>query len=165
MQFDSSVALAAIAGVFAVWLFRRWREIPPLKTNPDDPLLLAAYARARASTAEFLLLARQSKEPALVKLRFVTSSNQVEHLWAEVLEVASDAELRVLLVTPPVSHLGVLDRERRLQVADIEDWQIRDSTGKIRGGFSQRAMFAIARRDGVKLPRSVMRTEADYQED
>jgi len=99
----------------------------------------------------------------LPKLRFVSNSDQVEHLWAEVLEVLSDEELGVRLVTPPVTHSGPLDRLYRCDIEDIEDWQVRDAQGKVHGGFSQRAMFAIARRDGVKLPRKLLEQEHEYR--
>ena len=100
---------------------------------------------------------------ALVKLYFVSSTNQVEHLWAEVQSVVSDTELDILLVTPPVSHSGPLDRRFIIKLDDIEDWQLRDKSGKVHGGFSQRAMFAIARRDGVKLPKKLLVQEQEYE--
>ncbi len=97
-----------------------------------------------------------------VLLRFVSSSDQVEHLWAEVLEVLGDAELGVRLVTPPVTHAGPLDRLHRCTLYDVEDWQVRDTSGKIHGGFTQRAMFAIARRDGARLPKKLVEHEREY---
>ncbi len=107
-------------------------------------------------------LARAANQHTLVKLYFVSNSSQVEHLWAEVLEILSDTELGVRLVTPPVTHSGQLDRLYRCRIEDIEDWQVRDSQGTIHGGFSQRAMFAIARRDGVKLSKKLLQHEAEY---
>ena len=98
----------------------------------------------------------------MVKLYFVSNSNQVEHLWAEVLEVIDDRQLGVRLVTPPVTHSGHLDRLYRCNLDDIEDWQVRDVGGKVHGGFSQRAMFAVARRDGVKLPKKLLQLEKEY---
>lgn len=167
MRIDPGIVVAVAIGV-GVWLFVRWRsprpEFPPLNTSPDDPLMIAALAKAKASRAEFLALARAPKESALVKLYFVSSSNQVEHLWAEVLEVVNDQELEVRLVTPPVTHSGHLDRLYRCKLDDIEDWQVRDAAGKAHGGFTQRAMFAIARRDGVKLPRKLLRQEKEYED-
>jgi len=38
---------------------------------------------------------------------------------------------------------------------------VRDADGRIHGGYSQRAMYAIARRDGVKLPKALLRHEAE----
>jgi uncharacterized protein YegJ (DUF2314 family) len=149
-----------------VWLFVRWRsprpEFPPLPTSPDDPLMVEALAKARGSLDEFRRRLKEPKQDALIKLRFVSSSNEVEHLWAEVLELVSETELGVRIITPPVSHSGVLDRVWRCTFEDIEDWQIRDSEGRVHGGFSQRAMFAIARREGVKLPEKLLEQESEY---
>lgn len=160
--------LAAVVVVVLVQLFVRWRsprpDFQPLPTSPDDPLLLDALSKAKASLDDFKRLLGEPRQHALVKVRFVSSSNQVEHLWAEVLELVSETELGVRLVTPPVTHSGQLDRLWRCTFDDIEDWQIRDATGRVHGGFSQRAMFAIARRDGVKLPRELLDQEKEYNE-
>lgn len=167
MNIDPALLVAIAIGV-AFWLLVRSRfarpEFPPLETSPDDPLLLDAVAKAKASLPDFLSLVRSPKENALVKLYFVSSSEQVEHLWAEVLSVVSDDELEVRLVTPPVTHSGPLDRLHRCKVADIEDWQVRDANGKVHGGFTQRAMFAIARRDGVELPKKLSQIESEYRD-
>jgi uncharacterized protein YegJ (DUF2314 family) len=166
MRADPVLVFAAIAFAVGVYMFARWRsprpEFPPLQTNPDDPLLLKAMADAKASLPEFLSLARARPDTGLVKLYFVSSSNQVEYLWAEVLEVVNDDELKVRLVTPPVTHSGELDRLYICQFSEIEDWQVRDGDDKIHGGFTQRAMFAIARRDGVILPKKLRELEREY---
>lgn len=158
------IVIAAFAA--AVWLLARWRsprpEFPPLNTAPDDPLMLDALEKAKASMSDFKRLLREPRQDALVKVRFVSSSNQVEHLWAEVLEVLGDNELGVRLITPPVTHSGQLDRLWRCSYEDVEDWQIRDAGGRVHGGFSQRAMFAIARREGVKLPRKLLEQKKEY---
>src|SRR5688572_27281399 len=154
MSIDPAIFVAVAIGV-GVWLYVRWRsprpEFPPLNTSPDDPLMLEALAKAKATSREFLALLRAPYQNALVKLLFVSSTKQVEHLWAEVQSVVSDTDLDVLLVTPPVTHSGPLERRYICKVGDIEDWHVRDQAGKVHGGFTQRAMFAIARRDGVRL--------------
>ena len=160
---------AVIVGLLCavgVWAFLRWKsprpEFPPLQTSPDDPLMMDALAKAKETHPEFMRRLNEPNDSALVKLRFVSSSDQVEHLWAEVLEVLGDAELGVRLVTPPVTHAGPLDRLHRCTLDDVEDWQVRDTSGKIHGGFTQRAMFAIARRDGVRLPKKLVEHEREY---
>lgn len=158
------VLAVAAAGAFA---FSRWYsprpEFPPLLTAPDDPLMREALDQARGSIHDFLALLRAPHRHALVKLRFVSSGNQVEHLWAEVLGVPTDDTLDVRLVTPPVTHSGPLDRRYTCNLADVEDWQVRDAAGKVHGGFTQRAMYAIARRDGVQLPAKLLKHEGDYR--
>jgi len=165
MSTELKIFLLLVLAV-GVWLLARWRsprpEFPPLKTSPDDPLMVEALAKAKGSLAEFKRLLKEPKQDALIKVRFVSSSNEVEHLWAEVLEALGEDELGVRLITPPVTHSGQLDRLWRCSFADIEDWQVRDSKGRVHGGFSQRAMFAIARREGVKLPKKLLEQEKEY---
>jgi uncharacterized protein YegJ (DUF2314 family) len=165
MPFPLKILLFA-ALCFALWLFLRWRypkpDFAPLETKPDDPLLIKAMDDARKSLAEFRALLSGPRESALIKLHFVSSTDQVEHLWAEVVEVINPQELGVRLVTPPVTHSGELDRLHRCTFEDIEDWQVRDSNGKVHGGFTQRAMFAIAKRDGIKLPKKLAELEREY---
>jgi uncharacterized protein YegJ (DUF2314 family) len=155
-----------VALCVALWLLLMWRnpkpDFAPLETKPDDPLLMKAMDDARKSLSEFRALLSEPRESALIKLHFVSSTNQVEHLWAEVVEVINPQELGVRLVTPPVTHSGELDRLHRCKFEDIEDWQVRDSNGKVHGGFTQRAMFAIAKRDGIKLPKKLAELEREY---
>ncbi len=166
MSIDPIITLI-FALVIAIFLYGRWRarqaEFPPLQTAPDDPLMLEALDKARASLPEFVARLQQAKESALVKLRFVSSSNDVEHLWANVLSLVSEQELEVQLVTTPVTHAGPLEAVRRCRIDEIEDWQVRDTTGKVHGAFTQRAMFAIARRDGVRLPKQLRDIEHEYR--
>jgi uncharacterized protein YegJ (DUF2314 family) len=165
MQMNTGIFLALLCAI-GIWLLARRRsprpEFAPLATADDDPLMLAAFARAKESRARFLSLARTPHGHALVKLRFVSSSGQIEHVWAEVLEVLGDTELGIRLVTPPVTHSGPVERLQRCSINEVEDWQVRDADGRIHGGYSQRAMYAIARRDGVKLPKALLRHEAEY---
>jgi len=46
---------------------------------------------------------------------------------------------------------------------DIEDWQVTDDVGLHHGAYSQRAMYQIARRDGVSLPRKLRALEKYYR--
>ncbi len=166
MRVDPAFAAIAIFLAAGVFMFVRWRsprpDFPPLPTAPDEPLLLDAMKKARSSVSEFLELARARPETAVVKLHFTSNSNEVEHLWAELVEAPGPDGLQVRLVTPPVTHSGELDRLYTCKIEDIEDWQVRDADNKIRGGFTQRAMFAIARRDGVKLPKKLLEIEREY---
>jgi uncharacterized protein YegJ (DUF2314 family) len=138
-------------------------EFPPLETKPDDPLLLEARAKARASLDEFRRLLVQYPKTGIIKLKFTSNSNQVEYLWAEVLEPEGDSGYKVRLMTPPVTHTGQLDRLYTCRLDDIEDWQVTDDAGKHYGAFSQRAMFQISRRDGVALPKKLQDIEKFYQ--
>lgn len=167
MSLPLKLALLAV-GLAALWIFVRWRyprpDFDPLVTKPDDPLLIDAMAKARESLEDFRGRLAQPRQHALVKLRFVSSTDQVEHLWAEVVELLSPSELGVRLVTPPMTHSGELDRLHRCNFEDVEDWQVRDEHGTLHGGFTRRAMFAIARRDGIKLPKQLAQQEHEYSD-
>ncbi len=152
--------------LFGIWLLAGLRsarpEFPPLPTSPDDPLMQEALEKARDSIEEFRRRLQEPRQHALVKVAFKSSSEAIEHHWAEVLEVVSHDELKVRLVTPPVSHSGRLERVQHFNFQDVEDWQVFDAKGHIFGGFSQRAMFAIARRDGVRLSKKLLEQEKLY---
>lgn len=161
--------IVALVGIVCIYLFLRrlygWEpQFAPLATAPDDPLMLEAQARARDTLAHFLDLARGPRDNAMVKLRFVSNAGEAEYLWAEVLEILGGDELGVRLVTPPVTHTGQLERLYRCRLDEVVDWQVRDADGKIHGGYTQRAMFAIARRDRVRLPKRLARLEAEYRD-
>ena len=153
----------AVALLIGAWLrFRSPRPaFMPLGTDPDDPLMLAAMETAQATLERFRALHARWPEDAFVKLRFVSSAGEVEHLAAHV-EAWEGDRLTVLLVTPPVTHTGRLERKREIGLDEIEDWQVTEPGGTIHGGFTQRAMFDIARREGVELPAELRRLESLY---
>lgn len=157
------VALVALVMLVLFYSGSARPEFPPLETKPDDPLLLEAREKARGTLADFRGLFAQYPKTGIIKLKFTSNSNQVEYLWAEVLAPDGDKAYKVRLMTPPVSHTGQLDRLYTCQEDDIEDWQVTDDKGQHLGAFSQRAMFKIARRDGVTLPQKLQDIEKLYQ--
>ena len=152
-----------VALLIALWLrFRSPRpEFVTLNTDPNDPALLAATERARRTTSQFRALYARYPEDAFIKLPFTSSSGDIEHLAAHVEGIDGD-RLDILLVTPPVTHQGEVERRREIGIEEIEDWQVTEPGGAIHGGFSQRAMFDIARRDGVPLPPKLQEMEKAY---
>jgi len=136
-------------------------KFPPLETDPDDPLLLKAMDKAKSTFSEFRELFEKYPDDAFVKLYFESNTGTVEHLGAHV-ECIDGDELNVLLITPPVTHKGHLDRSYVCKFDDLEDWQITDVEGNIYGGYTQRAMFEIAKREGVELPKELKEMELKY---
>lgn len=156
------VCIAALFIWIGIRLFRPRSDNQPLLAEPDDPLMQEAFAQARATVAQFRTLLAAPHKHALVKLRFTSDTEQVEHIWAEVLTQPVTDELMVSIATAPLSHKGKFETRRTCRIDEIEDWQVTDMHDKIHGGFSQRAMFAIARRDGFPLPRSLQALEKQY---
>ncbi|WP_018607510.1 DUF2314 domain-containing protein [Uliginosibacterium gangwonense] len=156
------ICIAALVIWVGIRLFRPRTDYQPLLTEPDDPLMQDAFAQARATLEQFRTLLGAPHKHALVKLRFSSDSEQVEHIWADVLAQPVADELEISIATAPVSHKGRFERRCTCRLDEIEDWQLTDMQDKIHGGFSQRAMFAIARRDGLTLPRSLQALEKHY---
>jgi len=154
-----------IAVIIGLWLYFKIvsprPKFPPLEIDPDDPLMKAAMEKAKNTLEQFKALYKKYPQDAFVKLYFVSNTNNVEHLGAYVEEMHDD-QLKVILVTPPVSHRGHLDREYTCTFDDIEDWQITDADGNIYGGFTQQVMFKIARNKGIKLPKELLEMEKRY---
>ena len=70
--YSMSVTLKVIlfaAFAVALWLFARWRsprpDFPPLNTAPDDPLLLKAVEKPKATLDEFKRLLEEAKKRIL----------------------------------------------------------------------------------------------------
>jgi hypothetical protein len=164
---DTDLALAfALALLLCLCLFMRWRyrapDAAPPATEADDPLMQEARQRATACLARFRALLGEPYQHAQVKLRFVGSSEQVEYLWAQVLDRCGPDELGIRLLTPPVNHSARLKRRYRCRFDDLVDWQVRDRAGGLHGGYTERALCAVARRDGLPLPDSLLRREQAY---
>jgi len=157
--------IAILFAVVGYWIYTRFispsPEFPPLETDPDDPLLLEAMDQAKSTLPEFQELFEKYPDDAFVKLLFVSNTGVVEHLGAHV-ESINGEDVGVLLITPPVTHKGHLDRSYICSFDDLEDWQVTDVEGNIYGGFTQRAMFEIARQQGVELPEALKEMEQKY---
>ena len=162
-----SCFVLAIAGIALCYTLISVRpKYMPLLTSPDDPLMKQAAEDAKASLDRFFGLFEKYPKDALIKLYFESNTDQVEYLWAEVLEDPSEKsdELKVRLVTPPVTHRGKFDRVYMCKTDDIRDWAIKDDQNNIYGGFTERAMFKIAERDKVTLPKKLLERKMRYKE-
>ena len=159
------VILAILAGALA-FLWHRLRsprpDFPPLEVGNDHPDIAAAIVLAKQRLGDFQYHATSTPGACLVKFPLVTSSGNTEHVWAEVLRT-DWPRLEVRLVTPPVSHEGKLERLHSKTATDIEDWHVNLPDGRVLGGFTQRAMFKIARERWGGLPKKLEDAEKKYQ--
>ena len=140
------IVLVVVISVGAFWWFigRNTPKYPPLEFSDDDPLMTEAMEKAKLTSHEFIRLLSGEFSEAQVKVPFTSSSEVVEHLWAEVLDY-KDGIFSVRYYTPPVTHEGELARLHKHQIAEIEDWVVILKSGNIHGGFTQRAMFKRGR--------------------
>jgi uncharacterized protein YegJ (DUF2314 family) len=158
------IVLLCCLGIVAAlwWRFRLARPaVPPMRLANDDPLIVKAIETAKGSTDRFGELLDGAHKAAHVKVALTTSSGEVEHLWAELLERRGD-QLQVRLITPPVTHTGTLERLHTLAMDELTDWQVELADGQFAGGFTMRAMFIRAREQGLELPRELLELEQRY---
>ena len=165
---DTLTLLLVVLGAVVVlriawWWFvgRNTPRFPPLAIDDDDPAMIAATADARASLDRFRELLAAGVKEAQVKVPFVTSSGEREHLWAEVLSITADM-VSVRYLTPPVSHSGKLERIHEHPISEIEDWAAISENGEIRGGYTQRVMFERAREQWGTLPPELEKQASRY---
>jgi uncharacterized protein YegJ (DUF2314 family) len=164
----TTIALIVASGLFALmawwWFIARNRpSFPPLVIADDDPLMLEAHRKARESIPRLLELFEGAREATRVKLPFVSSSGETEHLWAELLKVDGQA-IDVRYVTPPVTHSGRLERLHTHSIADIEDWIVTRDPDHYIGGYSMRVMFRRGREQWGELPPELAAEESKYRE-
>ena len=154
-----------VAGVAFVW----WRyfyiarpDVPPLVIAPDDPLMLEAISKAKATIPQLRELADRPNRGIRVKVPFVSSSGTTEHLWAEVLSIR-DSQMEVRYLTPPVTHTGRLERLHTHTVSDLTDWQVEFESGKYAGGYTMRVMLVRGREQWGSLPPELEGEEKKYE--
>jgi uncharacterized protein YegJ (DUF2314 family) len=165
MDFLTIVSIVVLfVALRALWWWFVGRKIPkypPLAIDFDDPAMTAAQKKARASLDRFRALFEAGMTEAQVKVPFVTSSGQVEHLWAQVLKL-NDEWLVVRYLTPPASHSAKLERMREHPISDIEDWVVVAQNGDIHGGYTRRVMFERGREAWGRLPRELEKQASRY---
>ena len=125
----------------------------------DDPLMLEAYAKARASLDTLRELVAASNEAA-VKFPLPNAAREIEHVWGDVVSIDAD-RVSARIVTPLIEG-PTPDAPVDVSLADVEDWQVTLEDGRIRGGFTTRAQIAIARREGYHIPRAILAQETHF---
>ncbi|MBM0103562.1 DUF2314 domain-containing protein [Steroidobacter sp. S1-65] len=144
------------------WFIARNRPaLPPLAIDDNDPLMIEAREKAKDSLPQMLELFKDAKGHTNVKVPFVTSSGETEHLWAELLSVEGPY-VRVRYMTPPVTHTGELERLQTHALGDIEDWVVTKDPKRYLGGYSMRVMFRRGRELWGDLPPELKEEEAKY---
>jgi uncharacterized protein YegJ (DUF2314 family) len=159
-----SVAVIALLLLWAAWWWfvaRNLPVVPPLNIAKDDPLILEAVAKARASISEMRRHFAAAPEYVRVKVPFHTNGGETEFLWAELLAIEG-SEMEVRYMTPPVTHTGKLERVHRHPVSELQDWLFTKDEDNYRGGFSMRVMFIRGREAWGDLPPELKAQERKY---
>ena len=155
-----------ILPIAMVWVGWRWMRddgpgIETLQIDPKAPELLAATERARRTLPLFLGAVRRHEDGAYVKFPLCTDAGVTEHIWAYVHHYA-DGIFNVSLANTPHTQKGEVETRRDVPEADIEDWQIMTRDGRIRGGYTLRALFEHVDANGIHLNRTMRKQRAQF---
>lgn len=161
-----TILLVVFAGIVTWagwwWFIARNRPVlPPLAIDDNDPLMIEARQKAKDSIPQMLELFKDAKDCTNVKIPFVTSSGEMEHLWAELLSVEGSS-MKVRYTTPPVTHTGKLERLHTHALSEIEDWVVTKDPNRYMGGYSMRVMFQRGRELWGDLPPDLKEEESKY---
>jgi uncharacterized protein YegJ (DUF2314 family) len=126
------------------------RHLGALAVSNDDPLMLSALEEAKRTWPQFLKLFASHPADSLVKFRLTTTTDHIENVWGDLLELGGETAT-VYLRTLPVGEAAIANRRMSIPVTDIVDWQVMVPDGSLRGGFTQQATFRIMERENGPL--------------
>ncbi|MGQ4583907.1 DUF2314 domain-containing protein [Lysobacter sp. F60174L2] len=151
------IALVAAFLVTPSLLLYLWRAKPgfdALPVDPSDVVMREQVERARREIGRLLDGLDKGVMEAFVKFPLPVEDT-IEHVWGMAHSHDNGAVI-VSLASTPVAGLSedMLGR-RPVPAADIEDWMLRDASGKTYGGYTNLALARIYRREYGKLPRGI----------
>lgn len=136
----------------------------PLIAKPDDPIIKTAVKKAKDTLGEGLKLYKKFPENALVKIKYVSNKDQEEYLWAELLSQEGKDKIKVRFKETPLTQEGHFEKICTCSIEDIQDWAVKDDENMIYGAYSERALFDIAERDKIKLPKKLLLRKKQYRD-
>ncbi len=141
-----------IAFLIVGWRWLRYQGPGIEETRPDlsCPELAESVQHAKQAMPYFLEQVRKNIDNAFVKFPMKTERGLTEHIWAYV-HSYQEGKFNVSLANKPIdpseSQLG----RRDVLIEDVEDWQIMERDGRIRGAFSLIALFRYRENRGCRL--------------
>ena len=115
--------------------------------------------KARATLPEFLPHVEKGVDGAFVKFPLSTPQGNTEHIWGYV-HFYKDGRFNVSLANAPYDPQQPADGRRDVPIGDVEDWQIMQPDGRIRGAHSLIALFRYHEARGVKLTPKMRKQKA-----
>jgi uncharacterized protein YegJ (DUF2314 family) len=154
------VGAAVLAVVGIVWLRDPGKGIDEI-TPPDltCPELEASVAKARATLPQFLPHVEKGVDGAFVKFPLETAGGRTEHIWGYV-HFYKDGRFNVSLANRPRDPREPAEGRRDVLIGQVEDWQIMQPDGRIRGAHSLVALFKYHEARGVKLTPKMRKQKA-----
>jgi hypothetical protein len=116
----------------------------------NDPLMVEAARKARASLPRLRELFAAHPKDTLVKIPFDAGEGAHEIIWCELKSLEADA-MEVEMADQPRRDRGKFGGRRRLSMEDLQDWYVEEPGGAIRGAYSLRAIAAHLQAHGIEI--------------
>jgi hypothetical protein len=136
-------------------------EITPPDLNCLE--MEASVKAARESMHTFLAEVEKGVDGAFVKFPLQTPQGLTEHIWAYV-HFFRDGRFNVSLANDPFDNQMGSEGRRDVPLAEVEDWQIMQPDGNIRGAHSLIALFRHYENRGVKLSPRMKKQKAQLMD-
>ena len=142
-----------IAFIIVGWKWIRYQgkgidEITP--PDIDFPELAVSVQTAKESIATFLAEVDKGIDGAYVKFPLKTPQGLIEHIWGYV-HFYRDGQFNLSIANNPFDEKQDADGRINIPIDDVEDWQIMQPDGMIKGAYSLIALFKYHEGKGMKL--------------
>jgi uncharacterized protein YegJ (DUF2314 family) len=119
---------------------------PILEVSGDDPLMVEAVEKARASWPKFVAAFEANAGENFSVKAPITAADNTEFIWISVTAIEGDLIYGELANDP--ADLGRLKLGSKVSVplADLNDWCYMDGDGNLTGGFTIEAVHKASRR-------------------
>lgn len=142
-----------IACLVVGWKWVRYQGKGIDEITPPDlkcPELEESVKRASATMGTFLSEVDKGIDGAYIKFPLITPQGLTEHIWAYV-HFFRDDHFNVSLANTPIDEQQASEGRRDVPLTEVEDWQIMQPDGKIKGAHSLIALFRYHENHGVTL--------------
>lgn len=134
--------------------------IPPDLKCPE---LDASIVKAQETLPAFMAETEKGIDNAFVKFPMQTPQGLLEHIWGYV-HFYKDGVFNVSLANEPIDEKAEKGGRRNIPTAEVEDWQIMQPDGKIKGAYSLVALFEYWERQGKPLSPRMKKQKAELLE-
>ena len=134
------------------WKWIRYQGRGIEQTPPDFKCqeLVESVAHAQKTLPYFIEEVQKNVDGAFVKFSLTTAQGNLEHIWAYV-HSYQGGKFNVSLANVPFDPKQSSEGRRDVSSEEVEDWQIMQRDGKIKGAYSLIALFRHRENIGEKL--------------
>ena len=144
-SWDNAGSLGAVLVLVLVPLGLRWireggpgfEHLPPDFTCEEVD---RSIEKARATLDVFCEEVKKKVDGAFIKFPLKTPNENTEHIWASV-HSFKNGRFKVTLDNDPFDPDQKTDGRRDVEETDVEDWQILQPDGQIKGAYSLMALI------------------------